>query len=298
MKAWLQTTRLAAGIAFATCLVARPSLAELSCNPVGVDAQTQLKTQNDPFFQGALKQWEVVTKSRYVEGDCVDTNISGYEGFPVKKCSYRNAGEGDKKRPLSAMVVVLNPSSRQLASWSIHACRSGGATDKEMPGCLGSLLNYVRTQNGAQFPVVGSVVESRCDFSGESCNGPVNSPARTPVNTLFRNGVSISYQTLAHWTPTQIDDETYRKMLDTDTSDRDISSWFKFSRVSGAERTDWIAWRKSKGMALAPEGVDPKDFHLDKSGWGEVSRIVHQLACKSESNELFDALVFTRGWAK
>jgi hypothetical protein len=74
----------------------------LSCSPAGVDAQTQLETQNDPFFQGAVKQWETVTKSRYLEGDCVDAEISGYQGFPVKKCSYQNAGEGDKNRPLSA----------------------------------------------------------------------------------------------------------------------------------------------------------------------------------------------------
>jgi hypothetical protein len=298
MKAYPQAKPRACIAFAAACFFVKPALAELSCEPPGTAAQMQLKTQSDPFFERARQEWAKVTRNRYVEGNCSDISIPGYEGFPTKECSYQNAGEGDKKAPLSAKVVVLNPSAAQLASWAIHACRSNGAPDSKMPGCLKTIVDYVSNQNGTQFPVVGSVVESKCDYLGTSCNGPITSPERAPVNTLFRDGVSISYRSVAHWTPTPIDDETYTRMFDTVASDKDITDWYKYSRISGAERKDWEHWRMFQGLPIVPAGVDAPTFDLKTSGWGKVSRSIHQAACKSELNELFDALVFSRGWAK
>jgi hypothetical protein len=286
-------------------LMPAQSHAELNCNPNG-DGQP-FSTENDKFFKDSVSNWATITNRRDIEGSskdaCIDFRIEGYEGFPTKKCTYKAADAGDPTKPLSAQVVVLNPSARQLASWSVHACRLGGASDAMMQNCLSQIFEHVKGQNGAQFPVVGSIVESECNsskkYSGCHCLKDGH-PALAPRNTLFRDGVSISYQSLAHWDPDEIPNSTYEAMFDTKISDQDIPNdeWYTESRVSGAEREDWMKWRSSSGKLAVPDGIDPRNFDLNGRGWGDVSRIVHQTACKSEGNELFDALVFTRGWAK
>ena len=122
-------------------------------------------------------------------------------------------------------------------------------------------------------------------------------PALAPRNTLFRDGVSVSYHSLAHWYPTPISDAIYEKIFNIETSDHDISEWYAKAQISGAERSDWTAWRTKIGKSVAPDGLDIRRFDLEQDGWGQVSKFAHQAACRTESNELFDALVFSRKWA-
>lgn len=298
---------LAVTVCMATFSFSTPVPAELSCNPQ--EAQINFTTQSDPFFESILRRWKQKTDgqdtSRYVEGDnptkdCTDVQVKGYEGFPTKLCSYRHYDAGDPKKPLAAKVIVLDPSAKQLASWSIHACRISGATDAKMASCLDALFNEVIHDNGAQFPVAGSVVESYCN-SGVDKPCAKDSWVSNPRNTWYRNGVPVWYNSLVHWEPTPASDSSYDKVFDTDEFDKDISRWQTVSRVSGAQRGDWRAWRQMKGKPLAPDGVDPGTFDLDspvKSSWGDVSRAIHQAACKSEANELFDAVVFHRRLAR
>ena len=138
---------------------------EFQCAAVGV---TVAFPERDPFFDGEVRAWARTTIKRYAEGkrDCQDVLVPGYEGYPTKRCAYDDADAGAGVYPaLHAQVILLDPSSRQLAAWSIHACRSNGAGDAAMPVCLTKLRTDALKSNGAQFPVVGSIVESYCNSS-------------------------------------------------------------------------------------------------------------------------------------
>ena len=282
-------------LAVLLCLqLTTPATAELSCAPKGVP--TTYPVESDPFFVQALGIWENVTKSRYIEGtpgkSCDTVTAIGYEGFPTWHCTYSSVDAGaGYYAPLKAEVVVLEPSAKELARWTVHACRVNSATDKTMGTCLNWLSSTVIGNNGAQFPIVGSVVESQCDWDGKAPICKYATVARKePDNTWFRDGVSISYTKLAHW-----DNKTYNyaAILDTASSDKDMSAWYYYSRVSSAWRTDWTAWRLHIGKPALPDGVKSAGFDLAHQGWLEVSRAVHKQACSSDSNELMDAIVYT-----
>ena len=154
-------------IGVAPVLISAGALAEFQCAPNGASSALP---EADPFFSQEVATWSATTKRRPTEGngDCPNVTVPGYEGFPTKRCSYADADAGKGIFPaLNAEVTVLNPSSRQLAAWSVHACRTNGATDAMMPKYLKELRDKVIRSNGAQFPVVGSVVESYCASSGQ-----------------------------------------------------------------------------------------------------------------------------------
>jgi len=274
------------------------ALAEIQCAPQG--ASVQYPT-TDKFYLDETASWTRVTKARYLEGAgasaCTDVTVSGYEGYPTKKCSYQSVDAGADAYPtLPAQVILLNPSAQQLSSWSIHACRTNGATDAQMAKCLQKLRDYVVVQNGAQFPVAGSVVESYCNSSPSYPNGcrklSPSDKGRQPRNTWFRNGVSIDYKAdyPVRWDAKAYPSETFDAIFDVVKSDAHVNNTFKNARVSGAIRQNWIDWRKHIAKPMMPEGMTEKD--IKTSGWQSVSREVHKAACKSDSNELFDALVF------
>lgn len=272
--------------------------AELQCSPQNAAIAYPV---HDPFFASEKEAWAKVTRSRYLEGigdSCVDVLMPGYESFPTKHCRYSAVDAGGKAfDALSAQVILLDPSARQLASWSVRACREVGATDKEMGKCLSELRSQIVRSNGAQFPVAGSVVESRCSSSRDYPNGcdglPDNDKARQPRNTWFRNGVAIDYQPAfgVFWSVDTYPAEVFDKVLDVKKSDKYLNSTFVWARIANALRQDWIDWRNHVGKPLMLPGIAEKT--VDDRGWQSISREVQKAACKSDKNELFNAVVFS-----
>ncbi len=284
----------------ASLLTALPALAEFQCAPANTSASLPTR---DAFFASEMAAWSKTTRSRYTEGksasDCRDVTVPGYEGFPTQRCTYENADAGVGMFPaLKAQVIILDPSAQQLAAWSINACRVNGATDASMPKCLDRLRNNIIVSNGAQFPVVGSVVESYCNSSGaygECKSLPKNSPWLRPRHTWFRDGVSVDFKPGfgVHW-----DDKDYMglfdKLLDVTQSDRQINTTYKTARIAAAERDQWRSWRRHIGK---PEMTDGVSGTVDGAGWRTVAASVHRAACRGSSNELFDAVVFAnKSW--
>lgn len=273
--------------------------AEYQCAPTG--ANPQLAT-GDQFFSSEVEAWSKYTKSRPLEGDpavpCPDVTVPGYEGFPTKRCSYSDADAGPIA--LHAEAIVLNPSARQLASWSVSACRTNGASDAAMPKCLKKLRGQVLNNDTAQFPVVGSVVESYCN-SGS--HGPCDkleksSHWRLARHTWFRDGVAVYYSKAqgAVWEDTPYGKATFDAVLDVSRSDANISSTRNVARIGGAIRAQWSAWRHHIGK---PEMPDGQQGSTEGNGWRTVTAAVHKAACKGASNELFDAVVFSNpAWTK
>jgi len=204
-----------------------------------------------------------------------------------------DAGAGAYE-PLAAEVILLDPSAHQLAAWSVSACRTNGATDAAMSNCLKALRSHVVGQNGAEFPVVGSVVESYCNSSPDYPNGCDNLEAkdkgRQPRNTWFRDGVAVDYKPaqVIRWDAQAYPKETFDAVFDVAKSDANLDSAYSLARVAGAVREQWTSWQTHRGKPQMPEGGGTVAGH----GWRTVSAIVHKAACKGISNELFDAVVY------
>ncbi|UIJ83149.1 hypothetical protein [Rhizobium leguminosarum] len=282
----------------AVCNGIGPAAAELQCAPGNV---VIAYPDQDPFFASEKKAWTAITSSRNLEGtedSCSDIAIPGYESYPTKRCHYSEVDDGGKAfAPLSAQVILLDPSAQQLASWSVRACRDVGADDIQMPNCLAKLRPHIINANGAQFPVAGSVVESRCNSSRaypNGCKGLADEDkARQPRNTWFRNGVSIDYLDSfdVHWDEKTYSAEIFEAVFDVNASDKFLNNTFISARIANAERQDWIDWRNHVGKPLMLPGIT--EVSVDDGGWQSISREVHKAACKSNTNELFNAVVYS-----
>jgi len=273
--------------------------AEFQCSPVPTIPASLV---GDRFFPSTVATWVTVTKSRYTEGECSDVKVPGYDNFPTKRCLYANADAGAATfASLQAEVIVLNPSSQQLAIWSINACRVNGATDAQIPKCLRELRNYIVANNGAQFPIVGSVVESYCNSS--TLYGTCNSLAETnkwrrPRNTWFRDGIAIDYVAMQglKWDDTIYPKSAFDAVFNVSFSDVNIKNTYSSARLAGASREQWTAWRKHIGKPDMPDGGTGSVYG---AGWRIVAAAVHKAACRGGQNELFDAVVFANAsWMK
>ncbi|MGR9207486.1 hypothetical protein ACU8OG_26630 (plasmid) [Rhizobium leguminosarum] len=292
------TVRKLVWLIAAACIGVGPTAAEIQCAPKNIAITYPVQ---DPYFASEKEAWTAVIGSRYLEGtddSCSDIEIPGYESYPTKRCYYSavDAG-GEAFAPLSAQVIILNPSAQQLASWSVRACRDVGANDMQMPNCLNKLRLHIVKANGAQFPVAGSVVESRCSSSKaypHGCKGLSDkNKARQPRNTWFRNGVSIDYVDTfdAHWDEKTYTATTFDTVFDVNASDKFLHNTFTWARIANAERQDWIDWRNHTGKPLMLPGT--VEGSVDDHGWQSISREVQKAACKSDTNDLFNAVVYS-----
>lgn len=288
---------------FGFLCAALPASAEFNCAPMNVSVSFPIK---DPFFASAVTAWSKTTYRRYTEGTtkdaCRDVEVPGYEGFPTKRCKYENADAGKGVFPaLAAEVIILNPSAKQLAAWSISACRINGATDAAMPNCLKRLRNRIIGSNSAQFPVAGSVVESYCNSSGSygSCQSLKKAKGRglQPRHVWFRDGVSIWFKDSfdVRWDERDYSDK-YDLLFDPSKADKQIGSTRNVARLAAASREEWRNWRRHIGKPEMPDGAMGS---VDGHGWRTVAAYVHKAACRGASNELFNVVVFVnKNWIK
>lgn len=284
-------------MAVVAMVAARPAAAEFACAPAG--AASAYPT-SDPNWPAEVAAWSKITANRYLEGGkdaCKDASVIGYAGFPTKLCRYASADAGAGSfAMLSAQVVLLDPSAVQLAAWSINACRAEGAVGASMLKCLAALRGWVVSQNGAQFAILGSAVESRCNSSpsnypqGCSALAPAD-PGRRPRHIWFRDGVSVDYRSAAgvHWDSTAYGDGVFARMLDPAQSDPWLNTTYVYARVAGATRDEWRAWRKLQGLPPVPAGMTETD--LEAGGWRTISRDAHKAACQGAEHALFNARV-------
>lgn len=302
MKRLKEAVKPMGGLIFTLVFSVSATAGDYDCAPGAVNISDEI--ENDSFYQATVKSWSQITAKRYLEGrsakDCDPKVLADYPGYPTIECRYSNADHGAVYySPIEARVILLEPSAEQLAAWSIHSCRLNGAAEGAMETCLKNVTASIMG-GGGQFPIAGSVVESICASSKvvTSCAGlPENDPLRMPRNTLFRDGVAVYVEGISKWVPNQaISDDTYKQLFDFSVSDRAITFRGAPSRVSGALREDWMRWRNHVGKPIWI-GSDV-DFDLDNEGWQRVSREVHKAACKGDSNELIDALVYSRSWGK
>src|SRR5262245_23806095 len=95
---WLSCSMFVVAISIAD--TSTKAVAEMQCARNG--ASIRYPTA-DGFYSEETETWARVTSARYLEGSddsaCIDVTVSGYEGFPTKKCSYKSADAGADAYP-------------------------------------------------------------------------------------------------------------------------------------------------------------------------------------------------------
>lgn len=129
---------------------------------------------------GAPKYSKGILAGRYMEdGQCAETSFSKWEGFPLKRCTYR---QPDSTVPGGrvATVIMLNPEKELLAKWLVASCVivKGNTGVKN---CAVKLAKDIINASGSQFPVAGIVLE---DMDGNNVQDAF----------AFRDGVTVKLQ--------------------------------------------------------------------------------------------------------
>lgn len=116
-----------------------------------------------------------ISRSRYMEGTLISstTQLEGYKGIPVKLYRYN----WNYAKNLVAYVYLLDADYGRIARWLISAAYQvrGRYNVKD----IDTLLDTVQGQSGAQFPVLGVVLENK----GDSFLSP---------SIYFKDGITIS----------------------------------------------------------------------------------------------------------
>lgn len=194
--------------------------------------------------------------------------LPGWEGYPVRLYQYQTGNDLYTGKPKIAKVYLLNPSPEKLAMWIVTACwEVKESVDYKYTS---KVLQWIKNQSGAQFPVKGIVYEDQYtrDF-------------QEPY--LFKDGVTVYLQDSANWpqdktcTPEQI--ELYLKISNKELKPQSG----KYARIASTTREDY----KNCGGT-----EDVGDVNDKKLKWLEVVRELYKKAWNSDRNEL---IVY---WAK
>lgn len=191
--------------------------------------------------------------------------IPGWEGFPVQLYEYRTGKDIYKGAPKVGKVYLLNPSPEKLAMWIATTCLEvKGSPDARYTD---KLLNWIRGQSGAQFPVKGVVYE---DMYTPGYYEPY----------IFKDGVTVyvadSTQMPADKTCTPEQLEYY---LNLDNSQLKPQTG-RYGRICSTTREQY---RANGGTE------DVGDGEHRKQAWLDVVRRLYQQAWRSDRNELMIA---------
>jgi len=121
-----------------------------------------------------------IISGRYMEADinggCADVSFAKWEGFPLKRCTYRQS-DSSTSSGKKATVIMLNPEKELLAKWLVASCMivQGNA---DINGCTVKLAIAIIEASGSQFPVAGIVLE---DMDGNNVQNAFT----------FRDGVTV-----------------------------------------------------------------------------------------------------------
>jgi hypothetical protein len=205
------------------------------------------------------KKWNSrLHNSRYMtskEGCDTLLTYPEWENLPVIKCTYSVAG-------FKATVIMLNPTTKQIATWIVNACyETGHGNVTSMDKVFAHIIN----QSGGQFPLAGIVLE---DMDG---NGK-------PSNYCFRNGVTVSIKGLflgsTRFPEKQATQEEIEKSLNGE-----VEGVYKYARIQSTSREDYIRYSK-KAMTTAKGNK-----------WMDVVAKLYKEAWNSDHNDLLTAWV-------
>ncbi|PKO15051.1 hypothetical protein CVU37_13695 [candidate division BRC1 bacterium HGW-BRC1-1] len=200
-------------------------------------------------------------KSRYMEKNCTPTTYPGWEGFPLQHCTYEVRDKDGLTK--CAEVIMLNPSSDQLARWIVDACAK--VRGVLQPDDLRRVFKHVLGQSGGQFLVAGVVYEDIIPADG------------TYELYAFRNGVTVKIEGLEHRTTSTLTVDQIQRSLHGK-----VVHVFRYGRIQSTTPGQY----KRNGGALEV-GTDEAPGPL----WPDAIRQAYQAAWGQDRNELMEAWV-------
>lgn len=204
-------------------------------------------------FAGALKN------SRYMEQDCGPATYPDWDAFPLSKCRYSVTDKGGARK--TAIVIMLNPSIKQLAQWVVTSCRE--VTRDATPSCTEHLMKWIIGQSGGQFPVAGVVFED------------ILPSDEVYELYCFRDGVTIKVKGFPHLGTKPPTAEEVAECLSAPVV------WVgKYARL---QSTTPEQYRSNGGRE------DVGDDSKRSPAWLEVNRKLYQAAWAGDRNELMVA---------
>ena len=193
---------------------------------------------------GAPKFAKGIVAGRYMEdGQCAEVSFSKWEGFPLKRCKYR---QPDSTVPGGrvATVIMLNPEKELLAKWLVASCVivKGNTGVKS---CAVKLALDIINASGSQFPVAGIVLE---DMDGNNIQDAF----------AFRDGVTVKLQ----------GGTNNNLALDPNTVVLSTASQSGFARIQSTSRQTYKKYKGSNAQDVT--GLK----------WLDVVRVLYQDAWK------------------
>jgi len=200
-----------------------------------------------------------VTRTRYMEKNCVPFEYPGWEGFNTKRCTYSVTDKDGVVK--TADVILLNPDNEKLSRWLITTCKTVKGELYEVD--VEKLITHIIGQSGGQFPVAGIVYEDILPADGKF------------EIFCFRNGVTVAVEGITHRGTVQ------------PTKDQIELSFFgnvtKVYRYARIQSTTPQQYYDNGGK------VDVGNNDERKPAWMEVIRQQYQDAWNSDTNELMIA---------
>lgn len=199
-----------------------------------------------------------------------NTQIPGWEGFPVKLYEYYTDVDVKINVPKKGLVYMLNPSPRQLSMWILNAVYA--ATDTLRYEDIKRLSNFIKWQSGAQFPVKGVVYE---DMYVKNHFRPY----------VFKDGVTVYLADEAHFP--RVDStctEEHLQFYVNEMSNEHLKpNTGRYARISSTSREMYY-----EAGGTVDVGCDTLRSHA----WLDEVKRLYQKAWTSDENELINA------WAK
>lgn len=207
----------------------------------------------------ALQIEKKLTKSRYMEMNCENVEVSGWEGFATKRCNYEITDKktGNQKKGL---VILLNPTALQLSNWSINACLNVRPQEPRSE-CVERVISRIINQSGGQFPISGIVYEDLIPKDG------------IQESYGFRNGVTVRLAGLAHRDTAPLSPDQLKASLTADV----------VSTVSEEAPARII------GITRAQYHAANSEANVKGLNWISVVKEQYKLAMKSDRNHLIES---------
>ena len=211
-----------------------------------------------------------IINGRYMEddinGQCADASFAQWEGFPLKRCTYR---QSDKNVPSGkiATVIMLNPEKELLAKWLVASCVIvKGNTD--IRSCAKRLAMEVMLASGSQFAVAGIVLE---DMHNENIQHAYT--FRDGVTVMLQGGLDVGFSGVLTESANSLaldPNTTVQSTVSERAPARIQSTWrmmyrkYKGSNAQDVTGTKWLdvvrtlyqdAWKRGHDNSL-PETVE------------------------------------------
>ena len=195
-----------------------------------------------------------------METDCAAARFPGWENLPLQKGVYSVSKANGATR--EGQVIMLNPSSLQLAQWIMSACAE---IELDNERCRMRLFDHILNASGGQFVIAGVVWEDISPADG------------VYEGYTFRNGVTVLLEGVPN-AATRVLTETERNAAIA--PETPVLQVRRYARIASTSPDDY----RANGGA-----VDVGTTASPSLAWHETVGALYRAAWVQDQNELITA---------